>query len=167
MDCTYLTVRCVQSVKFFLLVTRKNIRQNLTETLHQGDNTLSTKHVMLIWAPLIPATRWSFRRQSLLSAGGQLQPHLVAGMLQNHLRGSVTQSLIFANVSQIWLDPVPIHWYGTNGLLWLVAYISQTAQAAFHMGPSWVRLGLIWECCLGGHQYFPACFCHPISTFLP
>ena len=43
-------------------------------------NALSTKSVMLIWARLIPATRWSSRQQSLLSAGGRLQLHLVAGM---------------------------------------------------------------------------------------
>ena len=45
-----------------------------------GDGALSTKPVMLIRAPIIPATVWSCSWQSLLSAGGQLQLHLVAGI---------------------------------------------------------------------------------------
>ena len=49
------------------------------ETLYKGDVALSTKPVMLILAPLIPATRWSCSQQSLLSAGGQLQLYLVSG----------------------------------------------------------------------------------------
>ena len=40
-----------------------------SETLYKGDVALSTKPVMLIWAPLIPAPRWSCSQQSLLSAG--------------------------------------------------------------------------------------------------
>ena len=45
-----------------------------------GDAALSTKPVMLILALLIPATRWSCSQQPLLSAGGRLQHHLVAGI---------------------------------------------------------------------------------------
>ena len=40
------------------------------ETLYEGDGALSAKPVMLIWAPLIPATRWSCSQQTLLSAWG-------------------------------------------------------------------------------------------------
>ena len=43
-----------------------------------GDSALNTNPVILIWAPFIPATRWSYSQQSLLSAGGRLQLHLVA-----------------------------------------------------------------------------------------
>ena len=46
---------------------------------------------MLIWAPLIPATRWSGSKQSLLSAGNQLQLHLVAGIRGAHI--SITQAM--------------------------------------------------------------------------
>ena len=52
----------------------------LSRDLKIGDDALSTKPVMLIWAPLIPATRWSCSQQSLLSVGGRLQLHLVAGI---------------------------------------------------------------------------------------
>ena len=38
----------------------------LAETLYQGDDTLSIKHVTLIWAPFIPATRWSCGQHLLL-----------------------------------------------------------------------------------------------------
>ena len=51
-----------------------------SETFYYGDDALSTKPMVLIWAPLIPATRWSCSQQSLLSTGGQLQLHLVAGI---------------------------------------------------------------------------------------
>ena len=27
--------------------------------------------------------------------------------------------------------------------------LNVSAQAAFHLGPGWARLGPIWECCLG------------------
>ena len=40
----------------------------------------NSRYVMLIWAPLIPATRWSYSQQSLLAAVGRLQLHLVAGV---------------------------------------------------------------------------------------
>ena len=40
---------------------------------------------MLIWAPLIPATRWSRSQQSLLSAGGRLQLQLVSGKRGVHV----------------------------------------------------------------------------------
>ena len=53
-------------------------RGMVAKTLYSGDDPLSTKPVMLIWAPLISATRWSCRQQSLLSAGGALQIYLVA-----------------------------------------------------------------------------------------
>ena len=49
-------------------------RPYIKKTMH------SMQPVMLVWAPLIPATRWSHSQQSLLSAGGQLQLHLVAGI---------------------------------------------------------------------------------------
>ena len=65
-------------------------------------------------------------------------------MLQNHPRGSFTQSVIFADTSENWLGPLPTPTDGTNGLLWLVAYISQT-----------------------GYQCFPARFCHPTVAGYP
>ena len=46
----------------------------LSETLYWGEDALSTKPVMLISAPLIPATRWSCSQQSLLSARGPRDP---------------------------------------------------------------------------------------------
>ena len=52
-----------------------------TRDLIEGDDALSTKLVMPIWAPLmIPATGWSCSQQALLSAGGRLQLHLVVGI---------------------------------------------------------------------------------------
>ena len=46
----------------------------ISETLYYRDKALSTKPVILIWAHLIPATRWSCSQQSLLSAGLTLAP---------------------------------------------------------------------------------------------
>ena len=51
-----------------------------TRDLILWDSTLSAKTVMLIMAPLVQATRLSCSQQSLLSAGGRLQLHLVAGI---------------------------------------------------------------------------------------
>ena len=46
-----------------------SLHRPYTETLYYGDGALSAKIVMRIWAPVIPATRWSCSQQSLLSAG--------------------------------------------------------------------------------------------------
>ena len=45
-------------------------------------------------------------------------------MLQNHLRGSVTKLVIFVDVSQNWLDPVPIHYI-------VIRYPKQIVKMAF------------------------------------
>ena len=45
-------------------------------------------------------------------------------MLQTHLRGSVTQSVIFADISQTLLGPVPIHYI-------VIRYPQQMVQMAF------------------------------------
>ena len=45
-------------------------------------------------------------------------------MLQNHLKGSVTQSVIFADVSQTSLGPLPIHYI-------VIRYSQQMVQMAF------------------------------------
>ena len=50
------------------------------ENLYYRDDALTTKPAILIWAPLITATMWSCSQRSLLSAGGRLQLHLVAGI---------------------------------------------------------------------------------------
>ena len=47
------------------------------ETVHLA---LNIHIVMLIWEPLVTATRWSCSKQPLLSAGAGLQLHLVAGI---------------------------------------------------------------------------------------
>ena len=46
-------------------------------------------------------------------------------MLQNHLRGSVTQLPIFADISQNWLGPMPIIYYI------VIRYPQQMVQMAF------------------------------------
>ena len=50
-----------------------------TRDLYYGDNVLSTKPVMLIWALLIPATRGHHSIQGV-SYDYRLQCHLVAGI---------------------------------------------------------------------------------------
>ena len=61
---------------------------------------------MLIWAPLIKATRWDYSRQSLLSAGvvDRLHIHLVAG-----IRGTLIGITVIGNVH---------HLFTTQSLLW-------------------------------------------------
>ena len=64
----------------------------VTETLYKEDRALSTKPGMLIRAPLIPATRWSYTQQSLPSAVSRLQLHLAAeykGCSDKHHIGKV------------------------------------------------------------------------------
>ena len=56
------------------------VRMGNSRDLILGDDALSTKPVMHICEPLILATKWSCSQQSLLSAGGRLQLHLVAGI---------------------------------------------------------------------------------------
>ena len=68
-------------------------------------------------------------------------------MSQNHLRGSVTQSVIFANVSQNWLCTVPIHYI-------VIRYPQKMVQMAF------CDLQLA-KYITNRLQCFPACFCHP------
>ena len=63
-----------------LFSASKETFMNQTPYNYQGDDALSTKPEMLIWAPLVLATRWSCSQQALLSAGGRLQLHLVAGI---------------------------------------------------------------------------------------
>ena len=44
-------------IKYFIQMS--SIRIDAESFIYQGDDALSTKPVMPIWAPLIPATRWT------------------------------------------------------------------------------------------------------------
>ena len=88
--------RAVREVRAAQHETCEESHSPIPETLYQGDDALSNILVMLIWAPLITFTRWSCSQQSLLSAGGLLQLHLVAGIRGSQI--SITKGMY----SQIW-----------------------------------------------------------------
>ena len=66
-------------------------------------------------------------------------------MLQNHPSGSVTQSVIFADVSQNCLGRVPIHYIVIRYPQQMNKWLFVTRRIHFTTG----------------HQCFPGCFCHP------
>ena len=77
-------------------------------TLETWYYTQPAQPVMSIWVTLISATRWSCSQQSLLSAGGRLQLHLVSG-----IRGAQIGNNI-RNTSEAVLRPQytprPLYW---------------------------------------------------------